>query len=520
MKRETRLLITFIIVTLLVSIGISFAYFTANASSEETDTITVIGGKMNIVYDGGPEINAQAIAPSDNPIVVKTFTVTGDNTTELEMNYKLSLIISNNSFSEEALSYQLVSTNTNHNGEVAPNINMTNLGTGAKIIDLGYGTFYGPTNGNKTHTYRLEIYFPNQEYNQNVDQEKSFSAYIKIENYTPSQGLLIRDVILAQGDGTVAIQAKGNPNFANIATESDSGLYATEDDYGISYYFRGLKDKLNNNLIWGGFQWKIVRINGDGSIRLIYNGTEAEFDQNGVVNDTGTNTQIGQTEWNAQYYNDAKYVGYMYGGANGQESTKRNGNDSQAATFNETSSTIKDILDDWYEQNILGKPFESQVVDNLFCNDRQLQSEIGGADTGPGYGITGNYTYYADYYRQEIDNPTLKCNQKNDRFTVNDTTTGNGVLTYPIGLLTADEGTIAGLVSINSNNYLYNNQYWWTMTPSYMSTVGAFMMTIYSSGYIGSYYVISTYGIRPIISISSDILVMGNGSAENPFIAV
>ena len=63
------------------------------------------------------------------------------------------------------------------------------------------------------------------------------------------------------------------------------------------------------------------------------------------------------------------------------------------------------------EQNILGKPFESQVVDNLFCNDRQ-QSEIGGADTGPGYGITGNYTYYADYYRQEIDNPTLKCNQK------------------------------------------------------------------------------------------------------------
>ena len=54
--------------------------------------------------------------------------------------------------------------------------------------------------------------------------------------------------------------------------KSDKGIYMADDDYGTTYYYRG--NILNNNVYFAGFYWQIIRINGDGSIRLIYNGTE------------------------------------------------------------------------------------------------------------------------------------------------------------------------------------------------------------------------------------------------------
>lgn len=183
MKGRTILFVSCIIVVLLITIGISYAYFTAQfTGGEETDTITVTGGRMNIVYNGGADINISNIIPDNNPAAIKTFTVTGNNNTVIEMGYKISLVVEYNDFSEEAIKYKLISTNTDNNGTVAPNIDMTNIGTGAKTIELGTGTFDVPTEGDKAHTYRLEIYFPNQEYNQNIDQEKNLNAFIKTES--------------------------------------------------------------------------------------------------------------------------------------------------------------------------------------------------------------------------------------------------------------------------------------------------------------------------------------------------
>ena len=99
---------------------------------------------------------------------------------------------------------------------------------------------------------------------------------------------------------------KGDKRTYKIASSirSEVGLYKTEDDYGDVYYYRG--DVQNNNVYFGGFYWKIIRTNGDDSIRLIYNGKTA--------NATGNNTAINNTIY--QYsikYPDPTYVGYMYG---------------------------------------------------------------------------------------------------------------------------------------------------------------------------------------------------------------
>ena len=185
MKNRSILAVTIFVAALLLTIGITFAYFTAQfVGGEDIDTITVTGGSMSIVYSGGNDINISDIIPSDEPTVVKTFTVTGNNTTQVPMSYKIRLIIEYNDFSEEALKYSLISTNTDNNGTVALNVNMTNLGTGVKTVEMGVGSYTVPTDGDKIHTYRLEIYFSNAAYSQNEDQEKTFKAYVSIEDNT------------------------------------------------------------------------------------------------------------------------------------------------------------------------------------------------------------------------------------------------------------------------------------------------------------------------------------------------
>ena len=377
---------------------------------------------------------------------------------------------------------------------------------------IGTGYTFNETTGK----YRLTNYQTSQTYNQD-----------HVGQYTCNSSLLSSSTIykINTVTGTSVTNSTRYQIDGNTYNYSDTGLYAAEDEYGTSYYYRGDKEKLNNNLIWGGFQWKIVRINGDGSIKVVYNGTQAQFSRNGTVN-TGANTQIGTAYWNTTNNNDAKYVGYMYGGLNGDESTQRDGIESTAATYNQTNTNIKTVLENWYKTNIFDKGFESQVADNLFCNDRQLRSDpgVGGESTGPGYG--GTTTYYAAQYRlNPTKTPTLKCGLQNDQFTTSvDGEIGNGALTYPVGLLTAYEASMAGLVYVKENetNYLYTDQFWWSFSPFSMDSINGFadIIVVYMNGMIGSNRVSNSSGVRPSVSIISSTRVTGTGSATDPFIAL
>jgi len=344
---------------------------------------------------------------------------------------------------------------------------------------------------------------------------------VPIEPTDPTN--LLGEAILAQGGGSAAIESKGNPAFTAIPTAVTSGIYATEDEYGTSYYYRGERNSLNNNLIFAGFQWKIVRINGDGSIRLIYNGTEEQFNGNGTMNTTGIDTQIGVSAFNAGF-NDNRYMGYMYGST----STTKEG-----AQTNTNNSIIKTYIDNWYANNIItkGSDVTEKIADNLFCNDRQLGRDYPGAPTtGSGWNGTGagaSVTYYAAYYRH-IENrnnptPTLKCAQKNDRFTVSDVAIGNGDLTYPVGLVTADEIAYAGNTYnyYNTNQYLVTSMEVWSLSPEDMFSSEAFIGVLHSSGPLRSIFVShSICGVRPILNLNSDVRVTGSGSATDPFVVV
>ncbi len=331
-------------------------------------------------------------------------------------------------------------------------------------------------------------------------------------------------------DGTVT---------ATGAEDTYGYLCKAKDAYGDSYYYRG---NVTNNYVkfgtWASdtptsfvdidgnkydsfeecvdssgvctelalagkdMYWRIVRINGDGTVRVIYDGTSAHA--NG---DESTDRQIGISKFNSSY-NDNAYVGYMYGkiGASTYAETHANTN----------NSIIKTFLDTWYENNIKGTNNEQYIADNIFCNDRSFASN----NSGTGAGTSTTYYRLHDFARNSNNNKMmLTCPQKNDSFTVNDTNKGNGALTYGVGLVTTDEVVLAGGCGLsNSNYYLYSGQYYWTMSPYYFDGSYANEHRVSLSGDVdGSSSKYSSTGTRPVINLSSEILKNGSGTASDPY---
>ena len=243
--------------------------------------------------------------------------------------------------------------------------------------------------------------------------------------------------------------------------------------------------------------WRIIRTNSDGSVRLLYHGTST----------TATDAYIGKSAFNSSYNNIA-YVSYMYGNlgsvANARENT--------------TDSTIKTIIDNWYKGNLntnYGKYLSTTAV---YCNDRT-------------YTVSGSNTFFGARTRLYTNKtPSYDCTATEDKFTV-DTNTGNGKLTYPIALMTADEISYAGgLYGTNAPTWYYYNSangsstgstYWWLLSPDYWIGSGAGVFVVNGSsypGYLGSYGVNGASGVRPVISLKSCIKYStGNGSASDPY---
>lgn len=362
----------------------------------------------------------------------------------------------------------------------------------------------GQTGDVKTHNIKLWI----DETAPESIIGKTVAIEISVNGETAENLVTLKDKLLTVGGGTTAIQAKTTPTFSNNAT-TDEGMYAATDDYGTSYYYRG--SVTNNNVLFGGFCWKVIRINGNGTTRMIYNGTPTDGK---CANTTGESTQIGTSAFNTNY-NDNAYVGYMYGTA---------GSTTYEATHaNTNSSTIKTAIDAWYNTNLAS--YASKISDTEFCNDRSIASTAAtwtSSDTAKGYGT--NETDYGAYNRRfNTHIPALTCQNKNDRFTVSDTTTGNGNLTNPVGLITMDEVGFAGasMSSFDTNNsyYLYTNGNYWTMSSRSFIGGLASEFIVYSAGDITSDYVNGTRGLRPVINLKNDTLyTSGDGTSTSPYI--
>ena len=293
--------------------------------------------------------------------------------------------------------------------------------------------------------------------------------------------------------------SNGTPDFTKTSIDDGTnGIYSSEDDLGTSYYFRG--NVTNNYVKFANKYWRIIRINGNGTIRMIYAGTSAHA--NGYDDSSANDMSIGTSAFNSSP-NDNAYVGYMYGTA---------GASTYANTHNNTTdSTIKAKLDSWYDTNIVNTGNEKYIADAIYCNDRSVSS-------GTGIGTTA--TTYAAKTRRDNGTPTLKCTNNNDKFTKS-TTIGNGKLTRMIGLITSDEVMYAGgTASTNKEYYLYSGKIYWTMAPhAYVFGARiAYISIVHNDGKLFSYSDYVTNAVRPVVSLKSDAISGGSGTSASPFL--
>ena len=361
------------------------------------------------------------------------------------------------------------------------------------------------------------------------------------------------ETILANNGGAASMTTLTSTDFANVTTASDKGMYKAQDDLGTSYYFRGAVD--NNWVKYGKYTkdtyythdgdynyslvsscdglakcykiaskgddmyWRIIRVNGDNSIRMIYTGTSAPDNNTKVVMTESTNssgyiraTSAGVSNFN-QNSNSTEYVGYMYT-IGEQHGTSQ-------------SSDIKTYLEDWYANYTDLNKTGTKITDQIYCNDRTAStSNVAYSTTNyttlTSWNSTGTY-YYGAYGRIRKDNnPMLTCAVDSDRFTVNKINDkGNSALTYPIGLITIDELEMAGNNSSESNTsyYLHTGEDYWAGSPYWVNFEGGaseFCVdgdgNLYGGG-VNRYY----KGVHGVVSLSSESKLLGSGTYDDVY---
>ncbi len=363
----------------------------------------------------------------------------------------------------------------------------------------------GQTGGKKTYVLRLWI---TQDITESLGRGKEFKGRIAIRanQINKTDKNLINNIIANNPIQTETPDfSKGCPNSSESCT---SGLYKAEDDQGESYYFRGDRNELNNNVEFAEKEWKILRINGDGTIRLIL------ADNNWNIN------SIGKYNYNNYEPNNThagKYTGYTYDNTNSCtknnpcEVTYNNGEFSNEK-FGGTNSDIKITLETWYKDKL--NNYDDKIATSYFCNDTSYG--VGDENAIP----VEQALFYGSYKRIMIDYaPSLKCpNPTKQDGSLRDY---GGVYKTKIGILNVDEMNTGGLSPSIENgtksNYLYKSGVWWSMSPYVANSwAGMFQATSNRLAYYNNTY--NENEVIPVINLKADVQVTGVGTSFNPYV--
>ena len=482
---------------LVIILSVTLAYFTVQIIGKGKE-ISLDSANLKITFaSGGGNISSTNIEPGWSS-GASTFTVKNESNDT----YKYNIIIKDliNTFVTKGfLLYKITSTDGGYNMSDFVDVPKSTSATDtilAYSVEIAKGV---------THTYTVEFKYLTSEEDQSDDMGRILSGTLYIEKGTVQPTLAEK---LFSDNPTIQTRS----SFSTTFTTTNTGtLYkATESIAGSTskdvYYFAG--DAKNNWVKFGDFYWRIIRTNHDGSIRMLYSGTSTDT----------TRGYIGGSKFNSSW-NDAMYVGYMYGTTGSLTSNRTNDN----------SSTIKKYIDTWYSNN-LNSYTKYISTEAVYCNDRQL-------DSGQTWSTSSDFNYIT-YTRLDYDtkganaNPTYNCAVREDSFSAGTSGGGNGKLTYPIGLMTADEINIAGgLAFNNAPAYYYLNSaggsitgtaYWWSLSPLRWASYISRVWVVYGSGYpgdLGDYgHVDNSLGVRPVISLKTCALwTSGNGAPETPY---
>ena len=489
--------ITILVVCLIVSVmSVSLAFFSARIIGNGKN-VSVNAKELTINFDNNNEIASGIIEPGWSS--TNTFSV--ENKSKASFTYDIVLKnYKNTTKTNGYLVYKITSTNGYNMTEYK---DMPKDGENTYDLVIARGITIEPGSSNK-QSYTLEIKYLDSTEDQSIDMGSTVTGSLYIVESTTNENNPYTKGTLGYQIMEDNSNIKTRTDFSTTYTDVNIGtMYKSQEDNADVYYFAG--DARNNWVKFGGYYWRIIRTNSDGSIRLLYHGTSPET-QNAYIGDS----EIAFNE----NYNDSMYVGYKYGTSGSLENNRLNTNDS----------TIKKTIDTWYKDNLASytKYLSTTAV---YCNDRELGSGT--------YSATGNQFYYVGYTRLGANkNPSYNCTNEYDAFSVNNT---KAQLTYPIALMTADEISYAGGVwTKNAATWYYLNSKgnasikngqneWWLLSAASWDTDKSSVVFKVSSlqdrkAQFGAQSVQYKLHVRPVISLKKDLLYKtGDGSATNPY---
>ena len=531
-KKKRKLSIYYgLLVTVICIIGVSFAWFRLYLSQNENNTIASRTCFNTTLTEDTSKISLTDAFPITDEDGLKqtpcTFTIKNN------CNSYVKVYITIDSTYRE-------STNTSYLKDNYMKVNISPKGTTTgKSVILGSQTLTDLENNKKGYiivntglkaneekSYDLRIWMDSAVTTEQ-GLNKNWSGKIVVVSNASEEPALAPNGWYEAGSGTLLASLRDNNTLktpittpgAAISTADEALLASAEDDYGTSYYFRGAVK--NNYVEFANKCWRIVRVGGDGSVKLILHNDNTA----GAVNpcDAANNSanaafaRYSGTTYKSAFntnYNDNAYVGFKYGtvGAGDYALTHANTN----------KSTILTNLEAWYEKNNL-KNYEKVIADTVWCNDKTNVTDTTynpwNLSNVNGLGYAKNVTYYGATQRLVGTSgsaggtgPSLKCNGELSK------------INSKVGLITADELALAGYAAGtgNTTTYLQENAtdtYWWSLSPySFYGVYASVWSVDGSNGFFDFNNVNNTFGVRPSISLKSTTNVTGEGTSSTPYI--
>jgi len=515
MKNKIIYTIIGILCVLVVSLGVTLAYWLANVEGTG-ETITLELADLKVILNDPTIVTETGIEPGWS--TSKTFTVENQGNAKTAYNIVIENY-SNTLVSENYLQYKITSDNGHQMSEYVP-VPKAN----ESVVEIAYGI---EIEGKEIHSYTIEFRYIESNTDQSEDMGKIFSGNLSIKTGTGDkfnnfkEGTLAHQILEDNPTRLLRLKFDKVLETENTGTLYTTGRKWTEDVNGDGigetvYYYAG--NALNNWVKFGKDQngsdlyWRIIRTNEDGGVRLLYVGTAMNTTE-GYIG--GITYQYNSID------NNTMYVGYMYG-STGSLANNRN---------NTTSAPIKTTIDNWYNTGLNTKTDGTYTYDKyisktaIYCNDRATSS----------YASSGTM-YYAAYDRLYTNKqPSYKCGVQNtgtvystadsaDKFSASTTSGGNGKLTYPVALMTADEVAYAGAVYdvSDANSYIIEEESYWTMSPliydgSYIHTK-IFRATKYNAS-LDWHHCSTSIPLFPALSLVPEATVVkGTGINTDPYI--
>ena len=517
-EKKKRTILYGLLVTVLVLIGVTYAYYRITKTQTNSNVIGTRTCLDTTLTEETSEIVLSDAFPisDEDGLKQSPFTFTLTNNCDSYVKVTIALV-----------SEYRTSTNTAYLKDNYVKSNLSTKGTndGSSVIlsTLSLGEVDTNTQGyvlkttglknKEAKSFDLRLWLDSETTNEqglNKTWKGKIVVSVVAAEYVPT----LSEAILANNEVKAPITTPG----AAISTASEALLASTEDDYGTSYYFRGAVT--NNYVEFANKCWRIVRVGGDGSVKLILHNDNTAKAANpcAAANNSASAAfaRYSGTTYKSAFNDNARdnaYVGFKYGtpGSKTYEATHANTN----------KSTILTNLEAWYVKNNL-KNYEKVIADTVWCNDKTNVTDTSydpRSITPNGLGYAKNVTYYGATQRLVSTSesaggtgPSLKCNGELSK------------INSKVGLITADELAFAGYAysQYNTTTYLQENatsDYWWSLSPGYFD--GSFASVWYAYGSNGGFYYFSvggTYGVRPSISLKPSTNVAGNGTSENPYV--